>query len=147
MSTETVKETKEKIKHLCKHCNNELNRKKDYCDNKCQQDYQYEVYIDSWKQGIENGMKGQYEVSNHIRRYLYDKYENKCCKCGWNEVNPYTNKIPLEIEHIDGDYTNNKEDNLELLCPNCHSLTATYKGANKGNGRKDRKKYSLYNKE
>ena len=36
------------------------------------------------------------------------------------------------------------EDNLDLICPNCHSLTATYKGANKGNGRKDREKYSLY---
>ena len=33
--------------------------------------------------------------------------------------------------------------NLELLCPNCHSLTATYKAANMGSGRKDRKKYSI----
>ena len=58
-------------------------------------------------------------------------------------VNPYTNISPLEIEHIDGNYLNNLESNLILLCPNCHSLTATYKGANK-NGRKSRKKYSLY---
>lgn len=34
---------------------------------------------------------------------------------------------------------NNKEENLLLLCPNCHSLTSTYKGANKGNGRPGRK--------
>lgn len=40
------------------------------------------------------------------------------------------------MEHIVGDYTNNSEENLILLCPNCHSLTATYKGANKGHGRK-----------
>lgn len=58
------------------------------------------------------------------------------------ETNPYSGTIPLEIDHIDGDYTNNSEDNLQLLCPNCHSLTSTYKGANKGQGRKDRKKYS-----
>jgi predicted HNH restriction endonuclease len=48
----------------------------------------------------------------------------------------------LEIEHIDGNFENNAEENLELLCPNCHSLTSTYKGANKGSGRKERKKYS-----
>ena len=75
---------------------------------------------------------------------MREKYGNKCSRCGWNEVNPYTGLVPLEIEHIDGNYLNNSEDNLDLICPNCHSLTATYKGANKGNGRKDRKKYSLY---
>ena len=37
----------------------------------------------------------------------------------------------------------NKEDNFEVLCPNCHSLTSTYKSLNKGKGRKDRKKYNL----
>ena len=59
-------------------------------------------------------------------------------------IDIFTNVIPLEIEHIDGNYLNNRESNLTLLCPNCHSLTATYKGANQGNGRKDRKRYSLY---
>ena len=57
------------------------------------------------------------------------------------ETNKHTGNIPLEIEHKDGNYANNSEDNLELLCPNCHSLTATYKGANRGNGRKARNKY------
>ena len=41
------------------------------------------------------------------------------------------------------DYKNNKESNLILLCPNCHSLTETYKGANLNNGRKMRTKYYL----
>ena len=60
---------------------------------------------------------------------------NKCCKCGWHEINPYTNTIPLEIDHIDGNAENNSEDNLQLICPNCHSLTSTYRGANRGHGR------------
>lgn len=47
-------------------------------------------------------------------------------------MNPYTGTIPLEVEHIDGDAENNSEDNLTLLCPNCHSLTKTYRGANRG---------------
>ena len=44
-------------------------------------------------------------------------------------------QIPLEVHHIDGDKTNNKLENLQLLCPNCHSLTETYRGANRGNSR------------
>ena len=70
-----------------------------------------------------------------------EKYQCKCSKCGWGEENPFSHTIPLEVEHIDGNFQNNREDNLTLLCPNCHSLTPTYKGANKRNGRKDREKY------
>lgn len=46
--------------------------------------------------------------------------------------------IPLEAHHLDGNYSHTTEDNLELICPNCHSLTPTYKAANKGKGRKER---------
>lgn len=74
-------------------------------------------------------------MSRHLRRYIFDKYENKCCICGWSKINPYTNTLPLEIDHIDGNANNNREENLRLLCPNCHSLTKNYRGANKGNGR------------
>lgn len=129
----------------CLNCGKELtNKQTKYCCRNCQNDYQYKQWIVRWKDGEESGLRGKYQISNHIRRYLFEKYENKCAICGWGEVNPYTNTLPLEIEHKDGNYTNNKEDNLILLCPNCHSLTATYKGANKGNGRKERKQYSLY---
>lgn len=78
----------------------------------------------------------------HIKTYLLRKYNFKCAKCNWNKVNKYTGKIPLEIEDIDGNYMNNKEENLIVLCPNCHSLTSTYKGANLNYGRKSRKKYA-----
>ena len=63
----------------------------------------------------------------------------KCMKCGWCEKNPITNKVPIELEHKDGNSENNNLDNLELLCPNCHSLTSTYKALNKGNGRHKRR--------
>ena len=88
-------------------------------------------------------MSGKYQISSHIRRYMREKYNNQCSRCGWCEVNPYTNKVPLEVEHIDGNYLNNSENNLDLICPNCHSLTPTYRALNMGNGRKDRHKYNL----
>ena len=115
-----------------------------FCSNICQKEYEYRDYINNWKKGLKDGLRGRYQISSHIHRYLCEKYKYGCAKCGWNKKNPYTNRVPLEVEHIDGNYLNNHESNLILLCPNCHSLTATYKGANKGKGRKDRKKYSLY---
>jgi len=36
----------------------------------------------------------------------------------------------LEVEHIDGNWHNNTEDNLTILCPNCHALSDTYRGRN-----------------
>lgn len=80
-------------------------------------------------------MKGSTSISGHIRRYLFQKYDNKCVRCNWSEINKYSGKIPLEIEHIDGDYKNNSESNLVLICPNCHSLTSTFRSLNKGKGR------------
>lgn len=38
--------------------------------------------------------------------------------------------LPLEVHHKDGNKRNNKLENLEILCPNCHSLTDTYKNKN-----------------
>jgi len=126
----------------CLNCGKEVSRKpKKYCNNQCQKDYEYKEYIKRWKQGLESGIVGQYATSKHLRRYLFEKYDSKCCKCGWDKEHPIDEAIPLEIDHKDGDYTNNNEDNIELICPNCHSLTPTYKARNK-NGRKPRAKYN-----
>lgn len=127
----------------CLSCGETINPRNKFCNNYCQNEYQYTQYIKRWKNGLETGLKGKYSISNYIVRYLFEKYNGQCSRCGWHEENPYTHKVPLEIEHIDGNYKNNNESNLDLICPNCHSLTATYKGANKGHGRKERNKYYL----
>lgn len=122
----------------CIICNKDMERHaKRFCSTKCQNTERYNVYIKNWKLGLESGQMCQ-SVSGHIKRYLREKYNNKCSQCGWCKLNIYTKKIPIQVEHIDGNYQNCKEENLTLLCPNCHSLTPTYGGANKGNGRKER---------
>lgn len=129
-SKRSLNKENEKRKCLC--CGNEIRKyATKYCSNECQQIYQYNEWIKKWKNGEINGTKGRYEVSSHIRRYFFEKYDCKCQKCGWGEVNKISNSVPLQIHHIDGNCLNNNEENLELLCPNCHSLTDTYGNLNK----------------
>ena len=68
------------------------------------------------------------------RRRVLEEQNFCCSKCGISEWQGVT--ISLELEHKDGNSSNNTEENLECLCPNCHSQTSTYKAKNKGNGRK-----------
>mgnify|MGYP001578046316 FL=1 len=100
--------------------------------------YQYVEWIKLWKNGKINGNIGitARNISTHLRRYLIEKFENKCSTCGWNKKHPITSAIPLEIDHIDGNSENNMEENLQILCPNCHSLTPFFKNLNKGKGRR-----------
>ncbi|MFG2609720.1 HNH endonuclease signature motif containing protein [Streptomyces anulatus] len=55
----------------------------------------------------------------------------RCSLCGtgrmWRD-----RPLPLEVDHIDGNWRNNRPQNLQLLCPNCHSTTDTYRGRGKG---------------
>lgn len=123
----------------CLHCGNKTARKQyKYCSNMCQLQYQYESYIKEWQAGENNGLQSLGIVSAHIKKYLRNKFENKCFLCGWAKINPTTGKVPLVADHIDGNWRNNVESNLRLLCPNCDALSSTYAGLNRGNGRKDR---------
>lgn len=106
-----------------------------YCSNSCQQEYQYQEFIRRWKEGKATGLRNIGVVASPIKRYLRIKYENKCCLCGWSQVNPKTGLVPLVADHVDGNWRNNREDNLRLVCPNCDALSPTYAALNKGRGR------------
>jgi len=136
---------KSKNSGYCLFCNEPISKINKYCSIYCQQDFQYNQKVKQWLNGeISGTIKGGH--ASFIRRYLFEKYNNKCSKCGWSEINPYTiSEFPaLEVEHIDGHSDNNDPENVTLLCPNCQALTPTYKGANKGNGRRTyMKKYYI----
>jgi len=63
------------------------------------------------------------------KRFLIEERGYRCERC---EIEKWQGKrIVMELNHIDGDTGNNRKDNLELLCPNCHSQTPTWCGRNK----------------
>ncbi len=109
-----------------------------YCSNACQQEFQYHTYIKRWKSGEERGLDSVGIVSSPVKRYLRKKYQNKCLLCGWAQINQKTGVVPLVADHIDGNWRNNVEANLRLVCPNCDSLSPTFSALNKGNGRSGR---------
>jgi HNH endonuclease len=58
--------------------------------------------------------------------------QRRCGHCGLAEWNGAP--IPLELDHVNGDRSDNRLENLRLLCPNCHAQTPTYRGRNIGAG-------------
>lgn len=136
-------------KRYCDNCGDELQFKhnKKYCSNTCQHESQYKKWIIMWKNGEKNGNVGinVRAVSGSLKKYLREKYSNRCSICNWDKKHPITGMVPLEVDHIDGNSENNKEKNLRLLCPNYHSLTTHFRNLNKGSGRKWRQEKYLKN--
>jgi hypothetical protein len=124
---------------ICEFCNEEfiisgrnISKNRKFCSTDCHKKY---VEDSRFKKLEYNG-----GVSNKTARlYLIKKFGEKCMNCGWDKKNTVSGKCPIELEHIDGNSENNNLDNLKLLCPNCHSLTPTYKSLNKGKGRHKRR--------
>lgn len=128
--------SKKKERKPCVMCGSEPYRAGyTYCSNSCQREFEYQQYIQQWRAGEIRGLSSIGLVTNPIKRFLREKYDNKCCLCGWARINLKTGKVPLVADHIDGNWRNNIEENLRLICPNCDALTPTFAGANKGNGR------------
>ena len=61
--------------------------------------------------------------------------EKKCERCGRTEWQGFD--IPLGIHHKNGDNHDNRIENLEILCPNCHALTDSYRGRNNKSATKE----------
>ena len=118
---------------ICKRCNTPFEaisgKYTAFCSNECSEQTRTKLKVIEVEAGIVT-----YRPT--LKNYLIRHRGRKCEECGGMEWQG--KPMPLELEHCDGDASNNFPSNLKLLCPNCHTFTPTYKGRNRGNGRQSR---------
>lgn len=96
------------------------------CSRACQQTYLWETVT---KPSI---LRGERTKGVTIRRFVTERDGPQCSDCGITEWKG--KPITMDLDHIDGDHTNNDPGNFRLLCPNCHRQTPTW-------GKKNEKRY------
>lgn len=123
---------------VCLSCNAQLKKNNMYCSNTCQQTFQKDQYIKKWLNGEVSGnhKNSLHSLSKYVRNWMFDTMGTQCSVCGRDDKHPIDGRHLTEIDHIDGDASNSKLDNLRILCPNCHSKTSTFKNRNKKSARK-----------
>lgn len=112
---------KVKIKNKCLWCG--LETSSCFCSNECYSKYKVHININKWL------VTGNFWSG--IKEFIFKEQGEKCNHCGisdWNDK-----PLSFELEHKDGNAQNNKRGNLEVICPNCHAQTSTYRGKNVGN--------------
>ena len=117
---------------ICRNCGTENKCKRNttntYCNNKCQQQYQRNASIQKWVSG--DNISADRRTLRGYTTHTVGYFCNICNIDNWNDK-----EITLQVDHIDGDASNNRYNNVRLLCPNCHSQQPTWGARNKGNGR------------
>lgn len=126
---------------FCLNCGIKLHKAQyKYCSNKCQREYETKQKVQDIFTGKSSGLNNAKTTSpktrDCLRSYLLKKANYCCEKYGCDWVNPYSQSSILEIHHIDGNRNNNLENNLQVLCPNCHAMTENYRGLNAKNKQK-----------
>ncbi len=145
VKTQTYRENynkKEKDKILfeivCKHCGKVFkttNKNAKFCTPQCTSDDHHEISYKKFLENPQDYCRGNYTPKNFKNEFMKEQ-ENHCAICG---CLPEHNGKPLVfvLDHIDGDASNNRRENLRMICPNCDSQLDTFKSKNKNSQRRN----------
>jgi len=119
--------------YVCINCGKEFYKKSTYvgqfCSHKCSCEYKHKQNYKEFLEHPEKYARANYSAKSFKADILYEQGE-KCAICG---MSPEWNGKPLVfiLDHIDGHASNNRRENLRMICPNCDSQLDTYKSKNK----------------
>lgn len=123
---------------ICLGCGEPLTKRHQFsfCSNACQRAAERRRRTAIW---LETGIGEPAGSHRHyIRLHLFEVQRGLCAICAcpalWNDA-----ELRFVLDHVDGDASHNRRDNLRLICPNCDSQLPTYKSRNRGRGRAWRK--------
>jgi hypothetical protein len=139
--------TQKKHKQVCEFCGKEFenrNKKSKFCSVQCQANYTHKKSYEDFLSNNEKYCRGNYTPKAFKNEFLKEQ-NGICAICG---CKPEHNGKPLVfiLDHIDGDASNNKRENLRMICPNCDSQLDTFKSKNKNSTRRNYwKEHILFN--
>ena len=117
----------------CLNCDNQTKNK--FCCNKCSSDFRHKESYVHYLNNSSEYCKGNYTPKNFKDFFLIEQ-NFKCSICNINNL-WMNKKLTFVIDHIDGDASNNKRENIRMICPNCDSQTETFKSKNKNSKRRN----------
>lgn len=135
------KKKNKKTLNKCKNCDSDTINK--FCSSECSSEYTHKSAYDKFLNENEKYCKPNY-VPKQFKDFFLKEQNNKCDICGcepkWNNKT-----LVFVLDHIDGDASNNKRENIRLICPNCDSQTDTFKSKNKVSTRRNYWKEKIIN--
>ena len=142
---EKQKMEKQKIYATCEYCGKRFEYRKNqrFCCNECCSKYNHEKSYKFFLKNPDMFCRGNYTPKNFKSEFLNEQ-NNVCAICGSKQEH---NGKPLVfvLDHIDGDASNNKRENLRMICPNCDSQLDTFKSKNKNSKRRNYWKDKIIN--
>lgn len=137
-----IEQTKQKydevFKLKCLNCGDifeSKNSNAQFCSGKCSSEYKHKMSYNDFIQNNEKYCRPNYTPKSFKKEFLKEQ-NGVCAICGGPTMHNGKTLV-FVLDHIDGDASNNKRENLRMICPNCDSQLDTYKSKNKNSTRRN----------